>query len=400
MAISKIRSATSVQGDEVLNKTLASLHQYETELVITPTEKKIFEVVLNALFQAQKTAGTTWSIHKTAKNSRSLVIKLEGGIHKILHLPLNLRILSENGAINHVILITKKVVGKGHFTNARLCYDLVNNRPYVKKNILNETEYSIIFYLKEHPLQGIVSIFSVWCRVPNYRFLEPLYPDTLANFFNIDARKNEKIKCSLIRDLLSGLANLHSIDLINHHGRVFHDDLHPGNILVRASTNLAGWEAVIIDFNHACCKFAGGGNLAFRFPEEASIKRLGNSLETADQRKFFLKYGQKMDVWSMGIILACILKAEFIKKEAPLPSLTTFWQRRSVLADFELALSKSGLDQEIKSDIDELSKTYSFENSDKIWNLMKKMLQPNPDKEGITAAEALAEFNTICPDNS
>lgn len=199
-------------------------------------------------------------------------------------------------------------------------------------------------------------------------------------------------KIEFVRMLLKGLREIHKLPLENSNEKntLFHGDIKTQNIVVSTDTQSDAIKLAIIDFGHA-------GNLDtlettqhYLSPEYFTKKSQNPSLE--EIRAFNRQRGQQRDIWALGLVLANIL----IDRADHPPHLLSVGIKciNDVVikenVDFS-AIEQKDIDKEIgeiKNNPEKYLRTYQKNGLTKAeesawntsWDLVKQMLQLDPDK--------------------
>jgi serine/threonine protein kinase len=114
----------------------------------------------------------------------------------------------------------------------------------------------------------------------------------------------DSVRAEVNRGIIAGLAHLHTADLDDDGSRVCHNDLHPGNVLLKASSRVpGGWQPKIADMGLG--KVLGGDEKSsFAMSNMAPAKNEWRSPEIFDllrgKRPTVTK---KVDVFAAGLLL-------------------------------------------------------------------------------------------------
>ena len=300
--------------------------------------------------------------------------------------------------ITNIILHLKKIIGSGGERFAKLSYDLTTGSYLVRKKCMTTYEEELLQFLKDHKLQGVAEVISIrkvhkpTTGIVKTQVLEKLYDGPLPLLFTKQVSIRQKY--DLFDNLLTGLSNLHRLHIpkfnyvcnnLNYTYfdlPVFHFDISPNNILVRLSKETGSWEAVIADFGLACNLGAGWGTLGYRAPECIKAERLAYSSDQLLPEQLIIKhnvqFGQKKDVWSMGLVLAVILVGYVspILKGVIAPL-------RSIEACFAVQSSDIYMEGLSQKDIDSDIHAYKAVSDDllynRLWDIVGVMLRVDPE---------------------
>lgn len=314
--------------------------------------------------------------------------------------------------ITNIVLHAKKIVGKGGERVVKQSYDLTTGSCLARKKCMSTTEEWLVRYIKEHNVQGLAQVFSIRkvdkaLGAVKTQVLEKLYSGNLVSLFGTHMAIDQKH--ILFENLLLGLKNLHSIVVPEVRFKVensvyrflnvraFHYDISPNNVFVIKPPETDVWEAVIGDFGFACDITIAGGTLGYR-PPEAIIAEMQQPAACDRQQNMMLAmdYGQKKDIWAMGLVLASLLAGHFSQKVGgiipPLPALEACFLF-SPTTDARIA----GLQQHsIDCDIAAFKAVSDNLLYNKLWDIVALMLRVNPD-ERMNAQAIYARFEEVKP---
>lgn len=311
--------------------------------------------------------------------------------------------------LTNIVVHAKKIVGRGGERVVKQSYDLTTGSFLARKKCMSTTEESLIRYIKEHDLQGLAQVFSIRkvdkaAGGVKTQVLEKLYNRNLVSL--LDVRISIDQKALLFENLLMGLKNLHSIVVPELRYQIegvtrrffnvqaFHFDISPNNIFVTKPPETDIWEAVIGDFGLACDIGAIGGTLGYRPPE--TLHAESQQFFISDKQQIIrhnMHYGQKKDIWAMGLVLASLLAGHFSQKVGgiipPLPALEACFLLSPTTDACIGGLQQQSIDRDIaafKAVSDNLL-------HNKLWDIVALMLRVNPD-ERKTAEVIYARFGS------
>lgn len=276
-------------------------------------------------------------------------------------------------------------------TGKAVCLKIVkNNKDYVDQSLdeikllqlLNDADptddHGILrmtdfFYFKEH-----LFIVSELLRANLYEFQKYDMETAETPYFSLP-----RVQC-VARQVLKSLAFVHERDLI-------HCDLKPENILMKS---YADCTVKLIDFGSSCFITDVMGTYAQSRAYRAPEVILG------------AKYSQKVDIWSLGCILAEIYSGYVLFRNTSVPSLLA--RMVSIRGPFDPKFLATGAQshkyftkQGFLYDLEEMSGSVSIyrpkrtclrkrvgSDDDDFIDFLEKLLQVDPDKR-VSATEAL-----------
>jgi serine/threonine protein kinase len=412
------------------------------ELNLTNEQKADLDSIFGEIVTLLSSNENTYSLTKEkvpGKNSvRKLFIKKGDEVVKEYTLPITIDFIKKD-KLTHIVLIGKKILSKGGSRgNVRLCYDLTDGLPLVRKKSedpviegffvnnftrLNHIDllYPGLFFTTGYSKRGIVEFFGERKSLddPNKsQLIEYRYQETLSS--KIDKKDLDiATKKSFIQDLLCGLNTIHEIrmrlsykDSTTSVVNGFHHDLKPDNIVIRTNPTTNKLEASITDFGLACKETAIGGTPGFRSPETIAFlynyRTDSNSLSASEEQiiDFNRIYGQMQDIWPMGLVLIALL-TEPTSETSPIPCISTClvnstkatdaWKKKNIDAEV-MDLKQTELDKDLITLRD--NSLGSVQGNDavqlrRLWDeIIFKMMRIKPE-ERLSAKAALQAFRGI-----
>ena len=238
------------------------------------------------------------------KKTRSLASTDRSNCYEIVRLNPDIRIFSESD-----LRVTQKQLGSGQFGSCSLCY--LAQLKVCAKSLFN-TEYSKFCYESNilsqfcHPN---VAFFVGICQKPHliltlfHGFDEQSF--TLFSFIsNPELSTQYKVEWKkVVHELTSGLIHIHSKNIL-------HNDLKCDNVIL-GFTRSCEVSAVIVDFGKSCyMSHAKRYNLSKKQIEEY---KQHHPQIAPDLREGHCKQSPASDAYSLGRIMKCLLKMNFIK---------------------------------------------------------------------------------------
>lgn len=292
-----------------------------------------------------------------------------------------------------ILVRTKTPIAKGGERTVYKAIDVLNNENLVYKRFSNNSLEKVLIENRDR-----LTLISVPCRgITNKSFYE-LQGSSLENYLS----EKDELICSFVKDLVKGLSLFHDCSLSASHKdgsseeiKFHHGDIKLDNIVVYPDPNGKSVPA-FIDYGSFCQRTALWRSRFWNSPEMAHIYQKTNlSVETVSS--FNEKYGQKMDVWTLGLVLAKLASKGhpdveyFPNSLPPLAFLVRIYQDERALVkkntdpvlDTGLALLTQN---EVNYSINILEKK-TLPNLKWIWGLVRQALIVNPDMR--PPAEAL-----------
>lgn len=279
-------------------------------------------------------------------------------------------------------------------------YDPVNKESLIKK-LADKDEFGMYQYLAAFPLRGVVSThIAVADGNDNIIFLKRYKDGDLDEIlteiyegYRPEFTNDEKLK--IIKTLLLGLSNLHEINInFTRYNKTksvpfSHRDLKPKNTFCEATN------CVIGDFDLAFQWETISGTGGYLSPETLSYLFYNQFAGIKDDADFNITYGQKADLWTMGLIISEILSSkpgaqiffnavnktqQYLNPNNKMEQI--FHQKRYSPANFK----------ELASEIENRKKLSRDPRIINAWSVVQKLLQRDP-KSRIDAKTALDLLN-------
>lgn len=338
-----------------------------------------------------------------------------------LPLPVQEALNSSNGEKMY-ILLTKSPIGKGGERTPTLAYNLSCGRFWVKKPMSSPLEGLISKHFMINSPKGISKICHILPQnnQNTAELFEEYYDCPLTSIIGTKALENFPQRFSLFRDLLRGLHHIHGISLNSisfgsnkiDKLNVYHSDLDPSNIFVKKPPQKPLWKGVIGDFGSSCLASGIAFKIGLIPPEYVDFKikyydlvkeKFKENILPEDTIKFNLQFGQKKDIWSMGLILVSILYGTTSEKVniaiPPMPSLESKLNQEKNFNGHRDDKIKDLTQDEIDKDLKNLFESSYIPDEynkrvEKCYHLIREMLQVDPNKR-ISAQKALSAFEKI-----
>lgn len=199
-------------------------------------------------------------------------------------------------------------IGKGSFGTVMLCIKKDNKFVLAMKEIKSslKEEHKKYFATEVNNLKvlshpNIVALYETVSLNSNiYMFLEYIPDGDLTGKLDICKKLGEQTCKCIIYQISLALQYLHSFKIV-------HRDLKPANILLKSSRHLSDDNLII-----KVCDFGLSKNI----DAESSLKsKVGTPMFVAPEVLYSNRYDEKVDVWSLGIILYLCLSGSY-----PFPS--------------------------------------------------------------------------------
>jgi len=364
-------------------------------LGISEDEKKKLEKAYSAITNAGE---CNLKIQKKHKGSYLVVFTYPNGSVKEVKIPFKFAFASNKSGLTGIILKTKKIVGEGGERQVKLCFEMLKGE-YLARKPVAPLEHILMESFQNSPTRGIPHIYSL----AEKSVTETLYAGSLSILFGTVFFDNLMQRVSLLGDLLSGLASLHGLTLKRDNQRdvkVFHFDIKPANILVRQNPKNKMWEAVLSDFGFSGNPTVSGGSIGYKAPEEVKLELQLDPLDTGIKDRDpvvenNLKYGQAMDIWSMGLVATILLTGRVSERInpavfPPIPCFEDcFFNTSKPRKDHKFAdLTQSQMDK----DVMQLRPLFPSPKLTGLWAIVGNMLQVDPEKR-VSAREALTLYH-------
>lgn len=435
-------------------------------LGMTEEEIKVMSDFLNSNFKyltSSKGVGTYWRY--TEKHPVTYNIN-----DKEWKLPRSISIVNENDIFIRLNQHNLAPIAKGGFRIVKYAYNPINGQFLAKKRATSEVEVNILKQLtlvdkikKPNGSPGlartvqIITLSTSGSEKPKAHIFQVLYDKNL----NTLLRQNGKnltpyLKLTIIKKLLLGLADIHDMKMkktINgklyggykssspsgkwlvkpirtpqrdEHYMLYHGDIKPSNILWLEKES----ECSIDDFDLAGIIDQMGGTPGYCPPNylkwnvnkyyKKSEELNKNYYQKEAHIEYNLKYGQKKDLWAIGLVIASILKGEIGHLEVcPLDCIKKYTKyveefkivnekqtdgtfkpiqvKVEKLDDSKLAnITQEEIDKEIeniKKDLPGNKPEYNMMLQ--LWEMVRQMLRVDFDQMKITAAAAAKIANQL-----
>lgn len=351
---------------------------------------------------------------------KGVLQKLEGeNVQEELEVPFQLEVLYENGGLKDVLLLTDYVVAKGGETDVLLCCSLFQGEEWVIKKCSPGLQQQLLEHFRDHPSDGIIPIKGIIkneqtgevqslepfrvanlyeCMKPGSSFERPAFKDRLKAAIHV-------LKGALAIHNTTGTIKEDDQEAISF--KMFHLDLTPANILVNLDDNTGTpKDLAIIDFGCAHPENVGGTG-GYKAPEQVSLCCNHKNMKKEEIINYNLKYGQKSDVWSLGLTLAALIGWNVSPLgDPPLHSIRDSIEKSRDVENpitFDKSIAKIR-QQEINEDIDKLKQhclteeelTLTVSEKTALHNaaeVLKQMLKTEPQNR-ISIPQALAKLET------
>lgn len=207
------------------------------------------------------------------------------------------RLLYDNPLTGNRLYLAYMITGKETLKDVVMKeINLESCDPTYLTNVLNEV---VILKTIGSKCQEITS-----CLVDNFLKDKKTYvivTDYLSNYITLEAyiaKSSEEVR---IANALPIMINLMTNVYILHSLGIVHRDLNNRNVMINEKT----LDTKIIDFGHSCINYCSiqPGERTFMPPEIATTKDL-----------YGIKYGLKIDIWSLGILLLNLLTGKSIAR--------------------------------------------------------------------------------------
>lgn len=341
----------------------------EEELKMTIFEKKTLEMFL-------KRESRAWGISN--KSSRIKIRRVLGGLPcSIVMIP------SKMGYLKRVFLLLnsqkKGLVGEGGQRKIKFAYDLIKGEMAIKKP-LSANEVKPVRALKG--IRGFPKCLGFYESLNKmggkcFNVFEPLYLGSLRDLLKKKGSLSPQEKYQICKDLLESLAKLHQLKCADE-GDSYHSDIKTSNMLYRRTKD-SKLDIAITDLGFANYFEHLAGTLTWFSPEYAKSWLERNSMPKDARRVFNQQYGQKLDLWGMGLTIATILKNDGSSRLACL----NFKGKDKEILKGIMAITQESIDQEIDA--------FLIQEQDpklkSMWGIAKAMLRKNPT-ERMSAEKA------------
>lgn len=260
------------------------------------------------------------------------------------------------------------VAGKGGQRLIKFAYDLTKGRKVVRKPIGAQELEAM------QCLQGIPGIAKAEAVFEGQVLFEKYYAGTLKHLIESRRPLGSAEVLQMARDLMAALSEIHK--RTTKDGRpAFHSDIKLDNLFYRPSKK-RGIEVVIGDLGFANSDEGVCGTCSWFSPEYAR-EVLERDLEKKFDQQFNRRYGQSLDLWCMGLVMASLL----IQDGKGRLSCLRFGVNRQKTLQKILKVDQMMIDQEIalrqRQEPDKRLK--------ELWNVVGGLLKVDPQKRASAA---------------
>lgn len=296
--------------------------------------------------------------------------------------------------VKHIILLLNKKRGKQYTGGGqrvpKLAFDLMTGMYCVKK-IQTQLEATLIDHLQHNPQENLVEVLGTRLIKGKPQYFEKAYDCDLQKWISNPRLNGYHNKLLMMRKLLIALQNFqlrivkrtYGDETVEHYS--FHNDLKPTNILVNEAN-----EVVITDFGLSNVLNKIGYSPYYAHP----MKLMMFDWTSQQRRDYHVKYGRKMDIWSLGIVFVVILTNKLADFGLPpLPFLDDLFNNKKARS-----LKKVVNQERITAEVNELKKR--TENAlhapvmNALWDLVVSMLQLHPE-DILSVEEAISRVDGI-----
>jgi len=274
---------------------------------------------------------------------------------------------------DETLITTNKILGTGGQTKVYQLYSPISEKFFAFKCLpLDESERrtAIMVYKKLSGLPGCVP--SV-CLADTAAF-EPCYPKTLKEALNEKLFHSTAKKIDALKGLLKGIISIHqsrAADIVINNSTtrrtgymMSHRDLKPANIFIDESGL-----CFIGDYGYVGATHQLVHSPNYLSPELAN-KKLKEPL-AYERKNFNHKWGQKIDIWQLGLIFSAILENKLYGSNTP-------------PLDFSKNISHKGLFKEPKS-VSRLKQQQIYRDTAKRIVRISKSHLPKSEKKALIA---------------
>lgn len=357
-----------------------------------------------------------------------------GIISKVVKLPVTIfkSEVVENRPREYIIL-SKKVAFESRERKIRWAYSLTTGELLIKKRVVGLFEKATIRQLDWLRRKRHMGTNYIWreCKGKNGKdknqFFEPLRDGTVSILFGTKELQDFNTKKSIIVDLLHDLRDFQEIYFSGKKLAdgteiptiyAFHQDIKWDNILVVKQGSK--WRSELTDFGAGCSVpnilySTNGGSMS---PEYIDLlcKIADTTKDMSKQQRqqyqerqrylvaFQLKYGQKRDIWAMGMIILSLLvgrveqlvypqknpnEAARILATAPISCITRAIQEKiGTHAQQDIGLldvTQDAIDVDINSLESEVKLKHSPHDAEiaKFFKVVRDMIRVNPDERKL-----------------
>lgn len=318
------------------------------------------------------------------------------------------------------ILLPKTVFVRSGERKIKWAYNLATGEFLLKKRVLSNLEKLLTSFMCGRRKARGIDYKLIWRNVEEksgerkLQRVEPLRDGTPAILFGTDVLANVSNKRTIFQDLLADLSDFHSakvtgIGYTSDDGKTttlpeypaFHSDVKIGNSLVFLQDGK--WRAELCDFGEAAVDPSKIlVSVGFTPPEYIRFFKTYRSTEQGLMPfiQFNLAYGQKRDIWAMGLVLLSILvgrqqRVEWKEGEkthyadvAPLPCLQKAIGSHAGQEYEEgiLQLAQSTLDYEIGELKKEVMDNHPADGAtvEMLFKIVQQMLKIDPEQRKLT----------------
>jgi hypothetical protein len=263
------------------------------------------------------------------------------------------------------------LAGKGGQRLIKFAYDLTKGCKVVRKRILPQEMEAI------DCLRGIPGIAKTEAVFEGNVLFEKYYAGTLKNLIESGRVLSPAEVLQISKDLMTAVSEIHNRKTKD--GRpAFHSDIKLDNLFYRPSKK-RGIEVVIGDLGFANSDGGVCGTCSWFSPEYAR-EMLDREHEKKFDQLFNRRYGQALDLWSIGLVIASLL----IQDGRGRLSCLRFSANRQKTLQKILKVDQMKIDQEIA--------VRQYQEKDEhlkaLWNVVGALLKIDPHQR-VKAASAL-----------
>lgn len=190
------------------------------------------------------------------------------------------------------------IAGKGGQRIIKFAYDLKRGRKVVRKKMTPLERDAVRCF------QGIRGIAKTEAVFTENILFEKYYAGSLKQLIEAKRALDSSVILQISKDLLQTLSEIHKRK--TEDGRpAFHSDIKLDNLFYRPSKK-RGLEVVIGDFGYANSDKSICGTCSWFSPEYAK-EFLGRHLEKKFDHELNRKFGQALDLWGIGLVMASLL---------------------------------------------------------------------------------------------
>ncbi len=390
-------------------------------------KKQLEEAVLGTLSilqEPKKLSSYEVRINKDSDGRQLQILDKKESPSKIissLPIPLTVHFTFNKKGIEEITVISKEVIAKGGGRQVRRGWDMVKGEWAAIKRSLSDEEEELLIYFSKNPKRGLPSHIE-WSDCIKHKgevkIIEPHCMGTLFILLNNGSLDDPWQKCQIMEDLLYGLLHLHDYKLSETTGFVkdkettvknipaYSSDVKISNVLVNLCPNEIDpdkerFGAFHSDFDTACILDICEGTPGFFSPE--AMAHLLSDPTKEQNTKHNLQYGQKRDMWDLGLVFVAILAGYTSKRVTfdipPLAFLEDFFINNHTEKAPDKDIATISQDT-VTKDIASLKSSMKLASDadgvflSKLWELTNNLLSVDP-KTRLTAKEALDKFLVI-----